>query len=184
MQIAVFVDFQGTIGGEGTDGIQSLTLYPFTAQAIHRLNAAELLVIGVTNQSHIAKGSLTWEEYRSALQRIESELRRHDAHFDAVYCCPHAREEQCACKKPLPGMVHQAYRDFEIDLCRSYVIGDMGGNDMVLAKNIGAKGILVLTGAGRGSLTEYRRSWQDCEAHYIAENIAEAVDVILAEAAQ
>ena len=179
MKIAVFIDFQGTIGGEGTDDIHSLTLYPFTAKAIRKLNAANLLVVGITNQSRISKGELTWKEYKSKLQSIESELSQSGARFDAVYCCPHMRADQCDCKKPLPGMVNNACKEFDIDLSRSYVIGDMGKNDMVLAKNIGEKGILVLTGVGRGSLAEFRHTWQDYEAYRVVENIEEAADFIL-----
>jgi len=181
MRITVFIDFQGTIGGEGTDDISTLTLYPFAAKAIQKLNASNFLVIGLTNQSHISKGELTWDEYHSKLKSIESELLQSGAHFDAVYCCPHTREDRCTCQKPLPGMVYDACAKFDIDLSRAYVIGDMGMSDMVLAKNIGAKGILVLTGVGRGSLTEYRHTWSDCEAYRVMENIDEAVDFILAQ---
>jgi len=181
LQIAVFIDFQGTIGGEGTDDITALAPYPFTAKAIRRLNEAKLLVIGITNQSHIAKGLLTWRDYDAALQGIENELRESSARFDAVYCCPHTHGDSCNCKKPLTGMVDKACEAFEIDLSLSYVVGDMGMSDMVLAKNIGAKGILVLTGVGRGSLTTFRHTWEACEAYHVAENIADAVDVILSD---
>ena len=181
MQPAVFIDFQGTLGGEGTDDIHSLTLYPFAAQAIRKLNEANLLAIGITNQSHISKGELTWDAYNTKLQSLEMELRQSGAHFDAVYCCPHTDKDCCTCKKPLTGMVDHACAEFEIDRTHSYVVGDMGLSDMVLAKNIGAKGILVLTGVGRGSLTEYRYTWQDCEAYRIVENLADAVDVILGD---
>ena len=181
MKIAIFIDFQGTIGGEGTDDIRSLTLYPYTAKAIQKLNASKLLVIGLTNQSHISKGALTWDEYLSKLESLESELLQSDAHFDVVYCCPHTQDDHCTCKKPLPGMVDRACAEFDIDISRSYVVGDMGMSDMVLAKNIGAKGILVLTGVGRGSLAEYRHTWQNCEAYRVVENIAEAVDMIIAD---
>ena len=58
-------------------------------------------------------------------------------------------------------------------------IDDMVASDMVLAKNIGAKGILVLTGVGKSSLNEYRYTWKDVEAHYIAENVLEAAKWII-----
>jgi len=181
MKIAVFVDFHGTIGGEGTEDVRALTLYPFAAEAIGRLNAQDLLVIGITNQSRIARGEFSLEEFDLALRDIRQELAQSGAHFDAVYCCPHGREDFCSCKKPLRGMVDSACAEFDIDCSRSYVIGDMGMNDMVLAKNIGAKGILVLTGVGQGSLSTYRHTWQDCDAYHVASDIAEAVDVILAD---
>ena len=80
-----------------------------------------------------------------------------------------------------PGLIDLAKAEFEIDHKRIYVIGDMGMNDMVLAKNINAKGILVLTGTGIGSLNEYRYTWQDIEPDFIAENVLEAVNYILSD---
>lgn len=178
-KIAVFADFQGTLGGDGVDDIRSLEFYPFSVEAIKLLNTNDILVIGITNQSHISKGGLSMEEYLKKLEELKDELRVHNAYFDEVYCCPHTKKDNCKCKKSLTGMIDMAKNDFSFDISKSYVIGDMGMSDMVLAKNIGSKGILVLTGVGRGSLNEYRYTWKDVEANYIAENILEAVKWIL-----
>ena len=180
-KIAAFLDFQGTLGGSGIDDIRTFTFYPFSIESIKILNKNNILAIGITNQSRIAKGELTMEDYSKHLERIKNELKYNNAHFDAVYCCPHSREDKCACKKPATGMIDAAKAEFEIDHNRMYVIGDMGMNDMVLAKNINAKGILVLTGTGRGSLNEYRYTWQDIEPDFIAENVLEAVNYILSD---
>lgn len=64
-------------------------------------------------------------------------------------------------------------------MSRAYVIGDMDMTDILLAKNIGAKGILVMTGVGKGSLDEFRYTWQDTEAAHVAENVLEAVKWLL-----
>ena len=179
MRIAAFIDFQGTLGGGGLDDIRSLAFYPFSIEAIKRLNDNGVLVIGITNQSHIAEGKLTWDDYTEKLSSLEKELNRNQAHFDAVYCCPHQSSDKCGCKKPLPGMVDMACKKFEIDLKKSYVIGDMGMADMVLAHNVGAKGILVLTGLGKGSMGEYRHTWEGVEPYYIADNLLGAVNRII-----
>jgi histidinol-phosphate phosphatase family protein len=181
LKAAAFLDFQGTLGGSGIDDIRTFTFYPFSIKSIKMLNESNILAIGITNQSHIAKGELTMEEYYNHLERIENELNYNNAYFDAVYCCPHSREDKCNCKKPAIGMIDFAKADFEIDLKKIYVIGDMGGNDMVLAKNVNAKGILVLTGTGKGSLNEYRHTWKDIEADYVAENVLEAVEWIIGD---
>lgn len=76
-------------------------------------------------------------------------------------------------------MIATACEEFEIDLKNAYIIGDMGMSDMVLAETIGAKGILVLTGVGKGSLGEYRHTWQDVEPYLIADNLLDAVDQII-----
>ncbi|MCL2816356.1 MAG: HAD-IIIA family hydrolase [Oscillospiraceae bacterium] len=177
--IAVFLDFQGTLGGNGIDDIMSLDFYPFSVEAIKKLNDNDILVIGITNQSHIAKGELTWEEYEKKLQQLKNELSNNNAHFDAVYCCPHSREDNCDCKKPKTGLINSAKNDFDIAIEQSYVVGDMGMNDMILAKNIGAQAILVLTGTGKGSMNEYRHTWQETEPDFIADNVLEAVNWIL-----
>jgi histidinol-phosphate phosphatase family protein len=176
-----FLDFQGTLGGEGTDDIKSFEFYPFAIEAMQILNANDILVIGITNQSHISKGELTMEEYEIKLQRLKVELASHNAHFDAVYCCPHMREDKCICKKPLTGMIDKAKKEFEIDMKKAYVVGDMGMTDIVLARNINAKGILVLTGVGKGSLNEFRYTWENIEADYIAENVLDAVKWIMSD---
>ena len=179
MKKAAFIDFQGTLGGAGMDDIKSFEFYPFSIAAIRKLNEHGILVIGVTNQSNISRGKLTWDEYLEKLNLLKNELTEHGAYFDAVYCCPHTRMDNCTCKKPLTGMVDEACRAFDIALENSYVIGDMGMNDMVLAKNIGAKGILVLTGVGKGSMNELRHTWKDFEPYYVADTILEAVEKIV-----
>lgn len=176
---AVFIDFQGTLGGTGMDDIKSLEFYEFSIPAIKRLNENRMLVIGITNQSHISKGELSWDDYYKKLSLLKAELADQGAHFDAVFCCPHASNDNCKCRKPLTGMIDEACKQFNIDIQNSYVIGDMGMSDMLLAKNIGAKGVLVLTGVGIGSLNEYRNTWKDYNAHYIAANILEAVKHII-----
>ncbi|MEG2289368.1 MAG: HAD-IIIA family hydrolase [Clostridium sp.] len=171
----VFLDFQGTLGGEGIDDIRSFKFYPFSIEAIKLLNTNNILVIGITNQSHISKGELTMEEFESKLQCLKEELESYNAHFDAVYCCPHVRTDKCNCKKPLIGMIDKAKDEFEINMQKAYVVGDMGMTDMALARNINAKGILVLTGVGKGSLNEFRDTWKCVEADYIAENVLDSV---------
>ena len=182
IKIAAFLDLQGTLGGSGLDDIRSLKFYPFSVEAIKRLNDNDILVIGITNQSLIGKGNLTWNEYEKELVRLKNELSDNSAHLDAIYCCPHVREDNCQCKKPKTGLIDSAKKDFNIAVEKSYVVGDMGANDMILAKNTGAKGILVLTGAGKGSMNEYRHTWQNTEPDFISENVLEAVNYIISDA--
>ena len=105
MAIAVFIDLQGTLGGDSHGDIRSLDFYPFAIEALKRLNDAGILVIGITNQSRISGGALTLAEYEDKLQQLKDELSRNNARFDAVYCCPHQRYENCLCKKPKIGMI-------------------------------------------------------------------------------
>lgn len=170
----VFLDLQGTLGGEGLGDILDFSFYPFSIPAIKLLNEANLLVVVVTNQSHISKGHFTYADFERRVDELKQELAEHGAKLDAVYCCPHTTTDNCSCKKPLPGMVLQAQRDFGLDLTECYLVGDVGAWDMVLARSVGCKAILVRTGLGKGSLEEYRHLWGDIEPDFVAENILEA----------
>ena len=179
---AVFLDLQGTLGGEGLGDVREFSFYPCAVEAVRLINRSPFLAIVVTNQSHIGQGLFTYAEYEQRMCVIKSMLAQHDAYFDAVYCCPHVKHDGCACKKPLPGLITQAVAEFDICIRRSYVIGDMGATDMMLAEACGAKGILVLTGVGQGSLGDFRHTWTGVEPAYVATNVLDAVRWILRQA--
>jgi len=80
----------------------------------------------------------------------------------------------CNCKKPKTGMIKQIQQNYQIDFDCSYVIGDMGKSDMMLANSIKSKSILVLTGVGKESLEEFRHTWADVEPTHIVSNILDA----------
>lgn len=175
----VFLDLQGTLGGEGLGDIVDFSFFPFSVDALRLLNQHGLPVIIITNQSHISKGYFTYQDYESKVVELCEQLKAQGVYFDAIYCCPHSEKDNCSCAKPLPGMILQAQKDFDIDISQSYVVGDMGMSDMVLAKNIGAKGILVKTGVGEGSLTTFRYTWEGIEPYYVADNVLDVVKYII-----
>lgn len=172
---AVFLDLQGTLGGDGVGDIMDFEFFPFSIEAIKLLNECGIFAIVVTNQSHIAKGILTMSDFNNRVEALKEELSKENAHIDAVYCCPHGRNDNCQCKKPLTGLLLQAQSKFNIDFKESYVVGDMGMSDMIMARAVGAKAVLVRTGVGEGSLTDFRHTWIDVEPDYVAENVLEAV---------
>ncbi len=176
---AVFLDLQGTLGGEGMGDILDFSFYPFSISAIKLLNEANLMVIVVTNQSHISKGYFTYDHFDRRVDELKQELAEHGAELDAVYCCPHTSEDNCTCRKPLPGMLLQAQRELGLDLTECYLVGDTGAWDMMLARSVGSKAILVRTGLGEGSLGEYRHLWAEIEPDFVAENLLEAAGWIV-----
>lgn len=178
-KIAVFLDLQGTLGGEGLGDIMGFSFYPCAYSAIKVLNDNGLLTIVITNQSHISRGLLSMEDYNRRLEELRQELNIYEAHFDGVYCCPHSRYDICTCKKPLTGLIEEAEKEFIFDRKKSYVVGDMGSVDMVLSKAIGAKGVLVRTGMGEGSVGEFRHLWKDIEPAYIASDVLDAAKWII-----
>ena len=188
---AVFLDRDGTLAEEVgyINHPDRLQLYPWSAEAIGKLNRAERPVIVVTNQSGVARGYFTEELVHEVHQKIAFELASKNAKVDAIYYCPHhptgqlsAYRTNCRCRKPLTGMVEEAARRFHIDLASSYVVGD-SYRDMQLGFNAGARTILVMTGYGRGEYEYQRHRWPRMPDR-IAENLLEAVQIILGEEAR
>jgi D-glycero-D-manno-heptose 1,7-bisphosphate phosphatase len=179
MRSAVFLDRDGTINEEMgyINHPDRFRLLPNSAAAIALLNRAGLLVVVATNQSGVARGYFP----NSLLSRVHSLMRQmlaeHKAQVEAIYVCQHAPDADCLCRKPRPGLLRQAAEDLDIDLTRSYVVGDRF-KDIQLAANVGAKGIIVLTGYGRGEL-EYFEGERLVEPHYIADDLLDAAEWIL-----
>jgi D-glycero-D-manno-heptose 1,7-bisphosphate phosphatase len=178
-QPAVFLDRDGTINEQMgyINHLSRFKLLPQAVPAIRRLNAAGLKVVVVTNQSGAARGyfpaSLV-DEIHAHLQKI---LAAEGAHLDGIYVCLHHPNEGCACRKPRPTLMEQAARDLNLDLSRSYAVGDRY-NDIETAANAGVKGILVLTGYGRGEY-EYLRAAQRVQPVKVADDLLDAVEWIL-----
>jgi D-glycero-D-manno-heptose 1,7-bisphosphate phosphatase len=182
---AIFMDRDGTINEDigYVTNVEELTIYPWAAEAVRLINESGMKAIVITNQSGVARGLYTEEALRSIHDRMIEELGSEGARVDGVYYCPHHPEigEQqycvaCGCRKPEPGMLHRAAREHDIDLARSYVIGDKA-SDINLASNAGARGVLVLTGYGRGTLEG--RDRYPCEPEIVADNLLDAVKQIL-----
>jgi histidinol-phosphate phosphatase family protein len=164
---AVFLDRDGTIGGTGHFiHPNDFELYPFTVGAIATLKAAGIKLFAITNQNRISLGQATETEFRAQFQSYG---------FDDAYICPHSPEAGCDCRKPLPGLLHQAAREHGLDLSCCAVIGDVGATDMLAAAAVGAIKVLVRTGWGEGSLTTYRATWAAVEPDYVAADLKEAV---------
>jgi D-glycero-D-manno-heptose 1,7-bisphosphate phosphatase len=180
-QPAVFLDRDGTLNEEVgfINHLSRFRLLPQAVPAIRRLNEAGLKVVIVTNQSGAARGYFPAnlvDEVHAHLKRL---LAAGGAHLDGIYTCLHGPGEGCACRKPRPTLMQQAARDLDLDLARSYAVGDRY-NDIETAVNAGVKGILVLTGYGRGEY-EYQRNKQPVQPDHIAGDLLEAVEWILAD---
>ena len=105
------------------------------------------------------------------------QLSEAGATIDAVYYCPHAPADNCNCRKPKTGLLERAAREHALDLSRSVVVGDRYG-DIELARNAGARSILVRTGYGEGELTGHAAEWAT-QPDFVAHDLAEAADWIL-----
>ncbi|MBI4748053.1 MAG: HAD family hydrolase [Acidobacteria bacterium] len=184
---AVFFDRDGTLSEEVgyVNHISRFQLLPTTGRAIRKLNDAGWRAIVVTNQAGVARGYFEESLIGQVHTTLRAELAKDGAFLDAIYYCPHhpsagepPYRQNCNCRKPKTGMLEQAVNTFKVDLSRSYVVGDKY-SDVELAHRVGAKGILVLTGYGRGEYEYQRQSWPR-DPDFIAEHVLEAVEWILA----
>jgi len=177
----VFLDRDGTIAEEVgyLNHLSRFQLYPFAGAAIRRLNAAGLPVIVVTNQSGVARGFFPEELVQRANEKMIRELAGAGAHLDAVYYCPHSTADNCACRKPRPGMLIRAAREHRLELNGSWMIGDRY-DDLEMAHAVGCRSVLVLSGYGRGEYEWNRMRWTRQPA-YVVESLTEAVDTVLKE---
>lgn len=182
--IAIFLDRDGTINEE-LEFISSpddVKLIPRSADAIREANQLGLKVFVITNQSGIARGFIKEEELALVHNKLVELLNKEGAHIDAIYFCPHHPEYgeppykiECDCRKPNSGMLRQAEKEFNIDLNKSFVIGDRI-IDVQTAHAVGATGILVLTGYGKNQIDEVLKN--NIEIDYIAEDLYDAMQFI------
>ncbi len=176
---AVFLDRDGTINEEMgyINDISRFRLLPEAAQAIRLLNEAQIPVVVVTNQSGAARGYFPTTLVDEVHQQMHILLAQAGAHVDAIYACLHGPEDHCSCRKPQPGLLLTAAQDLNLDLHRSYLVGDRY-KDIDTAANAGVAGILVLTGYGLGEYKHFHKQSRT-KPVYVAGNLLDAVDFIL-----
>ena len=181
-QRAVFVDRDGTLNvlRDYVRTAEEFDLLPGVASGLRRLNDAERRVVIVTNQPVLARGECSLAEMHRIHAKLDTELGQAGVYIDALYLCPHHPDSgfageiatlkvACSCRKPLPGLILQAAAEMNIDLSRSFLIGD-SSRDMGAARSAGVTSILVRTGeAVEGHV----------DADFDVLNLGEAVDLIL-----
>jgi D-glycero-D-manno-heptose 1,7-bisphosphate phosphatase len=187
---AVFIDRDGTISHEVgyVNHLSRFRIYPWSVEAVRLLNRAGILAVVATNQAGVARGYYP----ESMVHAVHAELRRlmeeGGARLDGLYACLHhpsvgepPYRQDCQCRKPRPGLLLQAAAELDIDLGRSWMVGDRGG-DVALAHKVGARGALVLTGYGRGELEHLGPRWP-APPDLVAENLLDAVRHVIEHAA-
>jgi D-glycero-D-manno-heptose 1,7-bisphosphate phosphatase len=187
MKPAVFLDRDGTLVREVgyLDRLDRLEMFPFSVDAVRLLNRAGLPVVVVSNQSGIGRGLIAPKAVDAIHASIGQRMRDGGARIDAFLFCPHHPEAAldeyrrvCECRKPAPGMLHDAARAMALDLSRSTVVGDRW-DDVRAARAAGARGVLVRTGYGH----EAERARQPgVDADATTDNLAGAVAWILQQA--
>lgn len=155
-QKAIFLDRDGTINKYVgfLRNIDNFELIDGAAEAIKKINESGYLAIVVTNQPVIARGEVSWDELNEIHRKMQTLLGREGAYLDGIYICPHHPDKGfegerpeykivCDCRKPKPGLLLRAAKDFNIDLSQSYMIGD-DSRDVEAGQNAGVKDSLMV----------------------------------------
>lgn len=179
---AVFLDRDGTLvyPRHYPTRPEELVLYPGLVPTLWRLQRADFKLIVVTNQSGLARGLFTAADLRRMHDHLARQLERDAVRLDAIYACPHHPDGvvpelaiHCMCRKPAPGMLMQAAADHDIDLSRSWFVGDIL-DDVEAGNRAGARTILVDLGTESAPQTGLR------EPDYVARDTRHALHIIAA----
>lgn len=167
---AVFLDRDGTVIEERDylSDPAGVALLPGATEGLARLRDLGLPLVLVTNQSGVGRGYFGGDAVERVHGRLIDLLAGHGVRLSAIYSCPHAPGDGCACRKPLPGLLHRAADELNLDLARSFVIGDKPC-DIQLGLAVGATTVLVRTGYGAG----HARAG-DCSPEFVTADLAEA----------
>ena len=167
---AVFFDRDGTImqDADYCSDRRDVHVFPFVPDSLRKLRGRGYKPIMVTNQSGIGRGYFTREQYEAVHAEVFRQIG--ESLIDATYVCPDPPGVDSQCRKPAPGMVFQGAKEHNVDLSRSIFVGDKE-IDVQCGHNAGIKAIRVRTG--------FETNTGDSAADWIAENFAEATEIIL-----
>jgi len=176
MKPAVFLDRDGTINHDEKDysiqRAEDFKFIPGALEALVKLSENDYLVVVLTNQSMVGRGFISSEKLQEIHDKLRVDVEKAGGRIDAVYYCPHHPDDGCGCRKPKAKMFMDAKQELDIDLSKSYMVGDTTG-DILAGKNAGVSTILVSTGlAGKDNRYEV-------EADYKVRDLAEAAELII-----
>ncbi len=179
---AIFLDRDGTLvhSRHYPSRPEELQLYRGIRSGLRRLQLAEFKLVVVTNQSGIARGYFSELDLERMHLHLRRQLARASVRLDGIYYCPHhpdgaipALAMRCTCRKPQPGMALQAAADLDLDLGRSWFVGDIL-NDIEAGRRAGCRTVLVDLGTESPAHDRLR------QPHFIARDTRHALRIIAA----
>jgi D-glycero-D-manno-heptose 1,7-bisphosphate phosphatase len=155
-------------------GREDVTFLPGAFHALRLLSQTKFKIFLVTNQSMVGRGFVTLKEAEAINDYVVHLVVQNEGRIDQVYMCPHAPDDNCDCRKPMPGLILQAEKEFSLDLSKSILIGD-ALSDIQAAKAAGiGKAVLVKTGRG------HRQSLLPLAGHLGSYDIFDNLDTAIA----
>jgi histidinol-phosphate phosphatase family protein len=154
---AIFLDRDGVLIENRPDYVREwsqVTILPNAIDALSGFHREGFKIIIVTNQAGVGHGIMTFNAAQSINERLVKTIKERGGWIDGVYMCPHKPEDICACRKPQPGLLLEAAREFPIDLRTSWMVGD-AWSDLLAGQAAGVEGtIMVRTGRGASQLSQ------------------------------
>lgn len=179
MYPSIFLDRDGVLIENRSDYVRDWSQVKIIPEAVRALSLAPIKkykVVIVTNQSAVGRGFILLKTAQEINQRLTNLIREQGGQIDSVYMCPHAPEDGCSCRKPLPGLLLQAAEDLSLDLQRSWMIGD-AWSDVQAGEAAGLRGtILLKTGRGTEQLLQARL--EKVTANHVFDNLPLAFEAI------
>ncbi len=177
---AVFLDRDGVINRERSDYVKhwgEFEFLPGALEALRRLAGLNWPVLVITNQSAIGRGLATPSAVAEIHERMVAAVAAAGGRIDAVFVCPHHPDEGCDCRKPRPGLLHQAAAAFDLHLASCYFVGD-AFTDLAAARAAGCRPILVQSGLRGPQLSDLLKDEPDVP---LLPDLPSAVAMILAQ---
>lgn len=177
---AIFLDRDGVINRDSPNYIKGWAEFEFlpgSRTAIHHLTSNGFMLFIITNQSVINRKMVTIAELEYIHRMMETAIQEREGNIKDIFYCPHTPEDGCDCRKPLPGLIYQAKKAYEIDLSTSIMIGD-NAKDIECGRNAGC-GQTILVKTGNGIEAERTLREKDIFPDHTALNLQEAANWII-----
>jgi D-glycero-D-manno-heptose 1,7-bisphosphate phosphatase len=175
----VFVDRDGTINVDVhyLDDPDKFEMYPGVQRGVKKLQENGFKIIVITNQSGIARGYFTEEQLSAVHERMKQEFQSFNVTLDGIYYCPHHPDDKCNCRKPNNGLFEKAIQEHNINVKKSYMLGDKI-LDVGAGKKIGVGTVLIPEPHIREEFLSQINKFE-YTPDYIADDFLDAVEWIL-----
>jgi D-glycero-D-manno-heptose 1,7-bisphosphate phosphatase len=176
----VFLDRDGVIVENRSDYIRTwddVQFYPGVLQALQRLSSTKYKIVIVSNQSAVGRGIISLEDALKINDRIVETIKHAGGRVDDSYICPHTPLDDCDCRKPQPGLLHQAARTLAINVPKSVLIGD-ALSDLQAGKQAGVGEVMLVT-TGRGEIQSKLPEAKQIGPFKVFKDLSQAINQII-----
>ena len=178
-QPTVILDRDGVINKEGSDYIKKWDEFHFlpgALEALALLHGKGVRTLVATNQSCVGRGIVSSADLEEIHRNMLDRISEAGGYIEKVYVCPCRPEDGCSCRKPLPGMLEEASRDFDLDLKTCFFVGD-AESDLLAGHRASCRTVLVLTGKGQDTMKRIQKG-EVAEPDLVAEDLLGAVKAL------